>query len=136
MSQVENDELLSRSEHCEACELLRHSELSNTTDNEKLVPKHSCTSKFFQSEFHEGTSHFGQAWDDLENHDMFWNRPRRMRRSISCDCILCNEKFHQKSHNKQLVLGHHNYSEDNIHSKVKLYKRKTYMGLISHISQG
>ena len=117
-------EMSSQSEYCEASEVLRnrHSNSRSDEKNGKILPKHSCTSQFFLSEFTDDTSHCGQAWDDVEHIDTFWDKPRRIRRSISCDCVLCKEKFSDNSRNKQLVLGHHNYSEDNIHSKVSVFR--------------
>lgn len=113
-------EMSSQSEYCEACEVLRnrHSNSRSDEKNGKILPKHSCTSKFFLSEFTNDTSHCGQAWDDVEHIDAFWDKPCRIRRSISCDCIMCKENLSENSRNKQLVLGHDNYSEDNIHSKI------------------
>ncbi|CAG2235542.1 EIF2AK1 [Mytilus edulis] len=117
-------EIMSQSDYCEACEMLRGKESKYTNSGSgdkvihKTVPKHSCTSKFFESEFNEKTSHFGQAWDDVSHIDTFWDRPGRIRRSISCDCLTCRNKSHDHSHDKQVLLGYHHYSEDNIHSRI------------------
>lgn len=115
----------SQSEYCEACQLLRNKTCNNDScqgdkSTKSSFPKHSCISKFFDSEFHNGASACGEAWDDVEHKHTFWDKPGRLRRSVSCDCVLCREKLHDDAHNKQLML-HHNYSEDNIHSKVGIH---------------
>jgi hypothetical protein len=58
----------------------------------------------------DDTSYCGQAWDDVEHIDTFWDKPCRIRRSISCDCVLCKETFSENSRNKKLALGHNSTS--------------------------
>lgn len=115
-------ELSDKSDLCEACERLRiksHDSYHGDNTDTSSFPKHSCISKFFDSEFHTGASACGEAWDHVEHIDTFWDKPCKLRRSLSCDCLMCRGKLHDEAHSKQLML-HHNYSEDNIQSKVNI----------------